>query len=787
MATGSNRFSSRAFARRAGVPIGRAPLALAVAGGVLAGIGLVSPVAAQETPRGTAALLEEVLVTARKREEGMQDVPVALSAFGSEQLDSMKVRALSDLTVGLPNVSLDDAGTAKGYANFSVRGLGINSSILSIDPTVGIFVDGVYMGIPAGMVFDVFDLERIEVLRGPQGTLFGRNVTGGAVLMTTRKPGDRLEGTVRAAVDRGSKGGLNKYLMGTVGGPLTDTLAAKFTAYLNDDDGWFENQFDGEDFGAVEQKMFRTVGVWRPFEATEVILRWEHGKNESDGPAGQAHTNGSGVPGAFANFDRNTHDFSVNERGFYDTRTDFVTLEINQGVGTNGTITNIAGWRRYEADSLGDIDSQPVWLFHSESWSETEQFSNELRYNGVFDERWNVTTGLYYFQNDIDYAERRSLAGLPLPSASKPGGIPVVIFDGGGLYNVKSWAVFAAVDYDMTDALTLNAGLRYTYEEKKAKIASLNRNRTQWPATNPSVVNSNTCNLVSRRPGERTCALDFVDDDSWTDLSPKLGLTYNVSDKTKIYGHWTRSFRSGGYNLRNTSDNPADVPGPFDEEQVTNYEIGFKSDFARGRLNGAIFYNEIDDMQRELNKPGPIGVVQLVRNTADASILGVEVDGVVALVDKLLLNFSVGWIDAEYDKVKSDLNGDGLINSADKSLDLPRAPEWTYSVGLNHDLPIGDAGYLNSRISYAYRDGAAYTDDNRGYLLSQKIVDLGIDYHTNDERWVVGIYGKNLLDEVNHGGDTQLPNAIAGVPTGGTFAPLSKGRIYGAQVTYNFF
>ncbi len=752
---------------------------LAVAGGLLA---CSVPMALAQTPpahRGAATVLEEVVVTARKREESMQAVPLSVSAYGGDQLEALKVRDLSNLSVGLPNVSLDDAGSAKGYANFSIRGLGINSSILSIDPTVGVFVDGVYMGVPAGMLFDVFDLERVEVLRGPQGTLFGRNVTGGAVLMTTKKPGDELEVTVKTAIDGGDQGGLNKYVMGSVGGPLGDKFGAKITAYYNDDDGWFENKYTGDDFGAIEQTMFRTVGVWKPFEQTEIILRWEHDKNDADGPAGQTHTNGSGVPGAFVNFDRDSHDFSIDEEGFYKTETDFVTLEINQGVSFgDGTITNILGWRTYDAQSRGDIDSQPVWLFHSDTWTETEQLSNELRYSGRFMDKLQLTTGLYYFTNDIDYAERRSMLGLALPNG-KPAGVPAAVFDGGGLYSVDTWAVFAAVDYDFSQQLTLNAGVRYSYEEKEAKIASLSRNITQYPS-------ANTCNLVSPRAGERTCATDFEDDDHWEDVSPKLGLTYSLSDSARVYGHWTQSFRSGGYNLRNTSFNPADVPGPFDEEKVTNYELGYKSEYSRGRFNAALFYNEISDMQRELNYSGPIGVVQLIRNTADAEILGVELDGAYAIMESLVMNFTVGWTDSEYSKVTADLNRDGVIDGGDKSLELPRAPEWTYSVGLNHDLDVGDMGYLSSWINYAYRDDSAYTDDNLGYLLEQEILDLGLDFHFSGDRWVVGLYGKNLLNEVKHGGDTQLPDAISGVPTGGTFAPLSKGRIYGAQLTYNF-
>ncbi|WP_295870568.1 TonB-dependent receptor [uncultured Zhongshania sp.] len=760
---------------------------LALAAGIAASLGNTTAVAQTQMRGSAATLMEEVIVTARKRDENSQDVPILVSAYNSDQLDALKVRNMESLSVGLPNVSLDDAGTAKGYANFSIRGLGINSSILSIDPTVGIFVDGVYMGVSSGMVFDVFDLESVEVLRGPQGTLFGRNVTGGAILMNTKKPGDEFAGSIKAAVDGGGPGGLNKYLMGTIGGPITDTVGAKFTMYFNDDDGWFENQLDGEDFGAAEQEMIRGVVTWQAADNTDVIFRWEHAKNDSDGPAGQNHRNGDGVeaatnaiPGVTSSWDRNSHDFSIDERGFYNTKTDFMTLEINHDVAFgDGTITNITGWRTYEAQSLGDIDSQPFWIFHSSSWTEQDQVSNELRYTGRFAEKANLTTGIFYFNSDLDYHERR-LFGPNVFTAAP------ISFDGGGIYGVETWAIFSSLDYDVTESLILNLGLRYSYEEKEARIATL-------PANSP-LFGDPTCNIVAPSPSDAaSCQFDFEDSEDWSNWSPKIGMTYLLSDDARLFAHWTRSFRSGGYNLRNTalptdtipapydSEDPADIPGPFDEETVDNFELGFKSEFGRSRLNAAVFYNQIKDMQRELNFPGALGTNQLIRNTADAQIFGIEIDGAIAVTDSLLLTASIGWLDAEYQDVKADLNGDGNIDSEDEDLDLPRAPELTYSVGVNHDLSLGSVGYIASRISYAFRDESAYTDNNKGFITEQKMLNAGVDFHTNDESWVVGIYGNNLLDDVKHGGDTQLPASI-----GGTFAPLAKGRVIGLEVTYKF-
>ena len=589
-------------------------------------------------------LLEEVVVTARKRQETVLDAPLSITVLGADQIEARKLRGLTDLAVSMPNVALDDVGTTRGIANFSMRGLGINSSIPSIDPTVGVFVDGVYLGMTFGAALDMFGLESIEVLRGPQGILFGRNVTGGAVLVNTRKPGEEFEARVRAALDGGGDGGLNKYLMGSAGGPVSDSLSVGVTAYYNDDDGWFENKLTGADFGVFEQTMIRPVVVWKPNEQVELVVRYTYEEISGDGSASQAHTNGLGIDGAPANFDRDSHDFSIDGEGFQDTETHFVSAELNLNVGENGVITNIFGYRNYESDLLSDIDAQPVSLFHGAASLESEQVSNELRYNGVFAGRFNLTTGVYYFNNDIDYHERRDLLGLLTPDGS-----PALRQDGGGEYEVETLGVFAAVDYDLNDSITFSAGLRYTTEEKEASIASLIRN-----------VNS-PCHVL-----DGTCPYDFTDDEEWDSWSPKVGATYHLTDSARIYAHWTRGFRSGGYNLRNTAIDTVNFgPGPFGEETVDNYEIGFKYSFGQGYLSGALFFNDIEDMQREVNLADPFsGVVQVIKNTADAEILGIELDGALNLADNLQATGSVGWLDPEYKNVRFDLNSDGTIDGA---------------------------------------------------------------------------------------------------------------------------
>ena len=756
--------------------------------------GAQAQVQAQEDSRRgrSAALMEEVIVSARKREEGAQDVPLSISAFGAEQIDALKVRDLTNLSVGLPNVALDDVGTTRGTANFSIRGLGISASIPSIDPTVGVFVNGVYLGVNNGIIFDIFDLESIEVLRGPQGILFGRNVTGGAILMNTKKPGDELSGSARVAVDGGGDGGLNYYAMGTLGGPVSDTLGLKLSAYYNEDQGYFRRQaypangVSATDVGAVQQTMIRPTLVWAPTERSEFVARYEYSDISGDGAVAQSHRNGRGQAGQLANFDRESFGNSNDFIGFQTNETHFLTLEFNQDVDLGeGTVTAIYGWRDHNSVVGSDVDAQPVWGFHSKAWLDARQNSFELRFNGQFGAA-NVTTGFYWFDNDLGYHERRNLAGALTGNLA-----PAVIQDGGGLYGVETRGLFAALDYELTDRLTLTLGLRYTDEEKYAEIASLAGNQSiednLTPLASPAVryIVDKRCNIVDRREGFPHCPFDFTGNNDWQTWSPKVGLSYALSDRAQVYTHWTRGFRSGGYNLRNTT--PRFPPQAFDEEQVDNFELGYKAQQSWGPLNAALFYTSIDGMQRELNFADPsAGVVQIIRNSADATIWGIEVDSKVALGSQVLLIASLGYLDASYDKVLFDITQDGRVDDKDKRLQLPRAPELTYSIGLNYDRPLGSWGYASARISYAYRDKVFFTDDNLGFINEQDILDTGVDVYSNSGHWIFSLYGRNLLDTVKHGGDTQLSPSILGVPTGGTFSPLMRGQTYGAEVTYNF-
>ena len=737
--------------------------------------------------------LEAVEVAAeRQRTLPPQDRPAAVSALEAAQIDVLKVRNLTNLSIGLPNVQLDDRNIARGVAHFSIRGLGTNSSLPAVDPSVGLFVDGVYVGTSVTALHDVYDLEAIEVLRGPQSTQFGRSTVGGAVRLETRKPTDFYEATVRSAVEGGGKAP-NVSVSGTLNAPLTETLGARLTVYSNQDQGWFENEHDGRAHGAQDYVSLRSVLSWQPARHLDLTLRYEYQDGDGDGPAVQNRSL----------FDRDSHDFAIDQVGYNSAEVHFFTMRADWDVALgHGTVTNVFGWRDSRLDQLTDLDSLPLPVFDIDAVHAAEQVSNELRYAGVFFDRLFLTTGFSYFTNETLHHDRyfiRPLTGRALE------------LNGGGDHDLETFALFLHGDYDLTDRLTLTAGLRWTRDEKEASVTGVVQHATR-------------CHSVDGP----ACPTHFRDVSSWQYWSPKVGLTYRFDEQTLVYGHWRRGSRPGGYNLRDTSANLYGRLSPagraqlerlglvltdefddlsFDDERVDTFELGVKHTVgARGSVNAAFFYNFIDDVQRHVLLPEVLPIVTadgrvlarlvdgrprlltttvgvpLTRNVGDAETWGFEAAGRFAVTPSVTVLGSAGYLEADYTKMLYDLTYDGQVDGRDEARALPRAPTWTYSLGVQHTLALGARHRLISRANYAYRDKSYDTADNRGFNRQQKIVDAGMDLFFDDGRWVIGLYGRNLLNFARAGADTPVSPAYGG----GTLAPLARGRTFGLELTYNF-
>lgn len=721
---------------------------------------------------------EVIVVSAKDPGLDLLDFAGSGVSIESAELEARQFQDISTLSYASPNVSLDAIGTFKGVANFAIRGLGINSSIPSIDPAVGLFVDGVYSGINAGSVFDMLDVERIDVLRGPQGVAFGRNTTGGAVLVKTADPTWNWEGHARIAfegpVDSGRGAGMIT-ARGVISGPLSDRVAIRLGALHSSDGGYFQNLFDGSDFGEAETTVLRGGLSIRASDRLTLLFKGEWTESSGDGAA--THNNGQ--------HPRDSFELAVDEPGFYRSEAAFAMLRADYELGA-GVLTNVFGWRDYDLATRNDIDSSPLTLFHSDTGTRQEQWSNETYYAADYGVL-ALTAGAYIFHQDVGYDEVRDLSGLGQATLSY----------GGGRQAHDVYGLYAQVDYELAEAITLTAGLRWSREEKSADITYVR------PREACSAIEATCPTSGERIPGENN---GFTDSRSWESLSPRIAIAFKPSDSSNLYASWTRGFRSGGYNLRITQPAAfeqvsAELGSPaFDEEQVDTFEVGAKWQSPDGlaQLNGAIFWTEVGGLQREVNLPSlTSGLAQSVYNTADARIRGGEVEAALSPAPGLTFTANAGYTDAEYRSIFFDLNSDNVIDAADLALDLPRAPKWTWGGSARYEAGLGNLGTLGANVFFQHRDAFAYTDNNWGFNSASDRLDASLSLALADPGITLTLFGRNLLDEVQFGGDTQLPFAGGaysnGVnapfdphPAAGTFSPVNKGRVLGVELAAEF-
>jgi iron complex outermembrane receptor protein len=617
--------------------------------------------------------------------------------------------------------------------------------------------------------------------------LFGRNVTGGAVVINTGNPTEDFRGKFRAAVDGpvdGGRGGANYTVSGVVSGPIVeDVLLFKLGAYYNKDEGYFRNLAAAtiptlrENHGRAETKILRGALEARLGGLT-LLGKLDYFESDGDGPSAQNR----------AFFDRNSFDFAIDNPGAYGNEIWTGSLTATVDIGP-GTLTNVFGWRKYDATTDGDIDATPRFLFHSTTETAQEQFSNEIRY-AISTDRLDLTVGGFYFNQDLAYTEVRRLPA-----------VTPLTFYGGGRQDHEVIGIFANARYEIVDNFSLIAGIRWNQETKDAAVTYVR------PRLAACSVVQGTCPTSGVNPVPFATGPEnngFTDRVRFRNLSPKLGVQYEFAT-SQVYGHWSRGYRSGGYNFRITNANAFEqiAFGPngspsFDEERVDTYEIGGKFQTADRSftLNVAGYVTKVGNMQREVNQSSPTaGVAQSIFNTADATIAGFEAEARMRVSPSLAFTANIGITDAEYDKILFDISGDGRIDSADLALSLPRVPPVTVGAGFIHDLDLGSSNVV-TRVNYQYRDRAAYTDDNLGWLNDLSNLEANITWNTPVKGLSLSLYGRNLLDQVQEGGDTQVPFAgpnstgvrrpFAPNPTGGTFSPLMRGRNVGIEAMFEF-
>lgn len=701
-----------------------------------------------EAASKTQSLIEEVVVIATKKSDGqaLQEAPVAVSVYTSERLDIFKIDNIEGLSYRIPNVNLDSVGSTRGNANFSIRGFGVNSSSPSTDPSVGTFLDGVYLATNTAVITDFFDVESVEVLRGPQGVLFGRNVTGGAVLISSARPSEEFEAYVKTRFETG----LDQTYSAALSGALSDNVLGRLAVYYRDDDGWFDNESTTgpSDLGVVETTIVRPSFTIL-MGASEHNLVLEYGEMDGHGAVSQGMDLFDG------------HHVGMNFSGATDLEWSRVALESSWDVSFgSGTITNIFGWRDVENYSSGDTDSSPADQFVFSQLVEQDQFSNELRYNGSFG-NVDLTAGVYYLEQDLQAFSNRSIFG------------GLLITTNGGNLDHTAWGAFTQADFHVTDTLTLTAGLRYSGEEKDT--GSSPTNAGFCTATGP---------LTSR---DFNCTSYFDDDEDWSFVTPKVGFNWQFAEQARVYGHYSKGFRSGGMNFRaeeGVDDGMGNIIAGstfYDEEEVDSFEVGLKSEFNDGltQLNAALFYTEVEGLQRELDVPVNDIVIQVVANVADATMQGVELEFRQRLAEGLLLNISAGVLDAEYDSVSSVAMANGLT----EDLDLVRAPDLTLGINLSYETVFSSGASLLGTLAYNHRDAWFSTDLNSVEIPDVDSVDLFLTYYSADGNWTVSLYGKNLTNEERFGFVTALPNPPF---IGGTFAGINEGRTLGLELQFNF-
>jgi len=782
-------------------PLSRKPLVLAI-GAALAG--LTTSAFAADDPM----VLEEVIVTAEKRSESLQETPISISAFDAGMIDDLGISDLSDLNGLAPNFSLTPFPNSRSALVLFMRGVGNNENQITQDPAVGVYMDGVYIGRSAGLASDVADLERIEVLRGPQGTLYGRNTTGGAVNMVTSKPRGTFGFQQTVSVG-------NYDMWKSVTKIDTDKIgdvAGKFTYLTGERGGWVENTGKGDDFSSEEKDAGRVAVHWDAAEKVTVDYAYDFSNIDGvqnyyqiisvDPVVAQGTFVGSlsynplfsAIPGSPTPTEQATIDATAagivagyqaaasssrNSKGSWEepadpSKTEIYGHSLTVSVDTEiGTFKSITAYRELDENIDQDYSGgSGIPTFHAQSEVGHQQSSQEFQLVGdAFNNTVHYVTGLYYYHETGKEQEFTAV------NPSEYDGTPASMFATGATVvenrsiNMKNSAValYGQATYDFTPALSATLGARYTQDKREA---------TKYFG-NTGIDFDNL--------GTPLSPITVSDSETFSKFNPSVTLDYKLTDDIAVYGKVVTAYKSGGYNLRSGRDN---FTPPFDEENIVSYELGAKTELLdrRVRLNAAAFNSKYKDMQVQqipsVSRPSQTVVV----NAGEASIDGFELDATARIVEGLTAMVGYGYTHAVFDEVidKSSPTSPTFGQDLASEYVMPYAPMHSYNATLDYVFPSIGVGTLRGLLNYTWVDeqyGTGKNDDIEGFKL--------------DDRGILN--ARLALEEIGVGSDGSLATSLwirnwenkayyaHAVSFGyARTATFGEPRTYGIDITYNY-
>ncbi|MCR9103876.1 MAG: TonB-dependent receptor [Gammaproteobacteria bacterium] len=732
----------------------------------------------------TGAELEEVIVSARKMDESMQDVSVAVSAFSGEQIDKMIMRDVREIEGMVPNLVIDSVAVSPAGASIYIRGVGTQEVERSFDPAVGVVIDGVPLSFVNGSMRNAFDFQSIEVLRGPQGTLFGRNTTGGVINITRTLPTGELG--ARYELTTGTDDLLDAKAV--VNFPLGDMFAGKLGFAVQQDGSDRSNVITGEEVGNADNQEFNATLLFRPNDDFDMLFTYVNYQDQNDGVplSNRASLNTDNpvnsepdIVCTFGFCDEPGKDLRVFEQDFYSRDLDFewdsYTLSSNYDAGI-GTVTAIFGFQETDEFVPTDFDSTPLNTFHVLREQQSEQTTAEVRFasGDELNESWRFVAGLFWVEDDYQLDQKTSITAALGPEAA-------LFQNPFADHSREAWAIFGEAHIDLTEKFMLILGGRYTEEDKdySGSIAFGGGSANGLPGYVPDSTVDDF--FIFGQP--IWVPIDAASgSESWDEFTPKVGLDYRINDDVLTYIAYSEGFRSGGFNGRN--QNLSNI-GPFDPEFVENWELGMKGDFLDRtlRLNVAAFVNTYEDKQEEIIEPDGFGGSNtVVRNASTVDLFGIEAEATWVANENLVFNANLGYLDAQYDEFTADINGDGMITD-NSDLELRRVPEWTGGVNGTYTVQVGP-GELSFFGSYRYTDEywVEVRNDPRGLVQDRGVLDATIAYEwewSEGRNVRVALWGRDMTDEVDYSSAVIVPGTIA-------FSGVSGGEQYGLRVSGNF-